>query len=104
MCIDGSTRESSLSLKLYGCTDRSRLPVFLGIRKEGYVNMEGGRRVRRTALQWLNEECNNDMLRRGNAMYFKRLCDLACAYNEGLRETALPRWRVETICDEKGVF
>ena len=66
--------------------------------------MEEGRGVGRTALQWLNKKCNNDMLRRGNAMHFERLCDLPSAYDEGLGETALTRWRVETICDEKGVF
>ena len=37
-------------------------------------------------------------------MNFERLCDLPCATDEGLGEAALTRWRVETICDEKGVL
>jgi hypothetical protein len=44
------------------------------------------------------------MLRRGNAVYFEGLGDLARAYDERLGETALSCWGVEPIRDEKRVF
>src|SRR5258708_2997859 len=44
------------------------------------------------------------MVRRGDAVDFEGLSNLACAIDKCLGKTALSRWRVETICDEKGVF
>lgn len=66
--------------------------------------MKEGRGSQRTALQRLNQKGNNDMLRRGNAVHFKCLGNLACADDEGLGETTLAGWRIETVCDEKRVF
>jgi len=44
------------------------------------------------------------MLRRGYAVHFERLGHLPCAHDECLGETALARWRVEPIRDEKRVL
>jgi hypothetical protein len=44
------------------------------------------------------------MFRGRNAMHFERLCNISCAYDEGLGKAALTQWRVEAICDEKRMF
>lgn len=57
----------------------------------------------RTALQRLNEQANNDMIRGGDPMNLERLAEIAGPVNERLCQETLTA-RTASVSDEKGMF